>query len=97
MALRYLSDRLSVGRIVLLRFTNGLTSMGGMIEAWASINSFREKSGRDKDENGPGRNTERCFHKEKRSNQTHASMTDPEARLCKKGDSQPSRVAGGVL
>ena len=41
---------------------------------------------------GPGRNAERNFHKEKRSNETHQSTTDPEARLYKKGDGQPAKL-----
>lgn len=65
---------------------------GTLIEAWASIKSFRRKDGNDDDPEGPGRNAERNFHKEKRSNETHASTTDPEARLYKKGDGQPARL-----
>ena len=34
----------------------------------------------------------REFHKEKRSNATHESMADPEARLYKKGDGQPETL-----
>ena len=64
-----------------------------LIEAWASIKSFRRKDGRDKDQDGPERNAERSFHKEKRSNETHASMTDPEARLYKKGGGQPAKLS----
>src|ERR1700712_4605866 len=52
---------------------------GTLIEAWASIKSFRRKDGGDADSDGPGRNAERDFHQEKRSNQTHESTTDPEA------------------
>ena len=63
-----------------------------MIEAWASIKSFRRKDGGDTDSDGPGRNAERSFHKEKRSNETHESTTDPEARLYKKGDGQPAKL-----
>lgn len=72
---------------------------GTLIEAWASIKSFRRKDGNDDDPKGPGRNAERDFHKEKRSNETHASTTDPEARLYKKGDGQPARLCyiGHVL
>jgi hypothetical protein len=72
---------------------------GTLIEAWASIKSFRRKDGSDDDPQGPGRNAERDFHKEKRSNETHASTTDPEARLYKKGDGQPARLCyiGHVL
>ncbi len=65
---------------------------GTLIEAWASIKSFRRKDGNDDDPDGPGRNAERNFHKEKRFNETHASTTDPEARLYKKGDGQPARL-----
>lgn len=65
---------------------------GTLIEAWASIKSFRRKDGSDDDRAGPGRNAERNFHKEKRSNETHQSTTDPEARLYKKGDGQPARL-----
>ncbi|MEE3623423.1 IS5 family transposase [Nitrospirillum sp. BR 11752] len=71
---------------------------GTLIEAWASIKSFRPKDGGG-DPPGPGRNGERDFHGEKRSNQTHASTTDPEAKLYRKSNGQPSRLAymGHVL
>lgn len=65
---------------------------GTLMEAWASIKSFRRKDGSDDDPQGSGRNAERNFHKEKRSNETHASTTDPDARLYKKGDGQPARL-----
>ena len=65
---------------------------GTLIEAWASLKSFRKKDGGDQDSDGPGRNAERCFHKEKRSNETHESTTDPDARLYKKGDGQPAKL-----
>jgi transposase len=65
---------------------------GTLIEAWASIKSFCRKDGGDDDSQGPGRNAERNFHKEKRSNATHQSTTDPDARLYKKGDGQPAKL-----
>ena len=48
---------------------------------------------------GPGRNTERDWRGQKRSNQTHASTTDPDARPARKSDGQSSRLAyaGHVL
>src|ERR1700758_1522017 len=46
---------------------------GTLLEAWASIKSFRKKDGSDNDREGGGRNAERNFHKEKRSNATHQS------------------------
>lgn len=65
---------------------------GTLLEAWASIKSFRRKDGGDNDATGPGRNAERSFHKEKRSNETHRSTTDPEARLYRKSDGQPAKL-----
>jgi transposase len=65
---------------------------GTLLEAWASLKSFRRKDGDDNDSTGPGRNAERHFHKEKRSNETHRSTTDPEARLYRKGDGQPAKL-----
>jgi len=65
---------------------------GTLIEAWASIKSFRRKNESDNDSHGGGRNAERNFHKEKRSNETHRSTTDPDARLYKKGDGQPAKL-----
>jgi len=53
---------------------------GTLLEAWASTKSFRPKAG-----SGPppdaGRSGEQNFHGQKRSNETHASHTDPDARL----------------
>lgn len=46
---------------------------GTLLEAWASIKSFRRKDGGDNDASGPGHNAERDFHREKRSNETHRS------------------------
>src|SRR6516164_4530655 len=55
-----------------------------LIEAWASMKSFRPKDG-SSEPPAPGRNGERDFHGEKRSNETHASKTDPDARLLPQG------------
>ena len=56
---------------------------GTLIDAWASMTSFQPKDGCGPPP-GPGRNGERDFHGQKRSNETHASTTDPDARLYKK-------------
>jgi transposase len=71
---------------------------GTLIEAWASMRSFRSKDGSGEPPS-PGRNGERNFHKEKRSNETHASTTDPDARLYRKADGRESRLCfmGHVL
>ena len=57
-----------------------------LLEAWASMKSFRPKGG------GAGRNAERDFHGEKRSNETHESTTDADARLYRKGNGRESRL-----
>ncbi|HET6467784.1 MAG TPA: IS5 family transposase [Geminicoccaceae bacterium] len=64
---------------------------GTLIQAWASMKSFRPKDGSGEPP-APGRNGERDFHGEKRSNATHASTTDPEARLFRKGKGQEARL-----
>ena len=56
------------------------------------MKSFRPKDHRDDDPPAAGRNAERDFKGEKRSNETHASTTDPDARLYRKGDRQSSRL-----
>lgn len=65
---------------------------GTMLKAFASMKSFRAKDGSDEPPEG-GRNGERNFRKERRSNETHASTTDPDARLYRKGNGQESRLA----
>jgi transposase len=65
---------------------------GTLIDAWASMKSFRRTDGGDDGPASPGRNAERDFRGERRSNETHASTTDPEARLYRKSQGQPSRL-----
>lgn len=64
---------------------------GTLIQAWASMKSFRPKDGSGKPP-GPGKNGERDFKGETRSNDTHASTTDDDARLCRKGNGQASQL-----
>jgi transposase len=65
---------------------------GTLLEAWASLKSFRAKDGSDEPP-APGRNGERDFHGEKRSNETHASTTDPDAKLYKKGKGKEAKLS----
>src|ERR1700757_4928702 len=71
---------------------------GTQIVAWASMKSFKAKDGSNEPA-GSGRNGERDFHGEKRSNATHASTTDPEAQLYRKGRGKEAklRFMGHVL
>ncbi len=65
---------------------------GTLIEAWASMKSFRPKDDDSGDDAGSGRNGERDFRGEKRCNETHESGADPEARLYRKGNGRESRL-----
>ena len=65
---------------------------GTLIEAWASMKSFRSKDGSGAPPTDGGRNTERDFHGEKRTNETHASTTDPDARLYRKSAGQGAKL-----
>ena len=63
---------------------------GTLLEACAGQKSFRPK---DEDgAGGPGGGGERDFHGERRKNETHASTTDPEARLYKKGQGKEAKL-----
>ena len=70
---------------------------GTLIEAWASTKSFVPKDGSKPppsggSDAGGGRNADRDFHGQKRSNQTHASTTDPDARLFRKGKGKEAKL-----
>src|SRR5258708_3015086 len=70
---------------------------GRLVEAWASMKGFVPKGApSDQDPGtsggGQGRNAERDFHGEKRSNETHASTTDPDARLFRKGKGKEAKL-----
>ena len=65
---------------------------GTMIEAWASVKSFAKKDGSGPPPSDAGRNATVDFKGETRSNETHQSTTDPDARLYKKGDGDKSRL-----
>src|SRR6266702_7572918 len=56
---------------------------GTLVEAWASLKSFKRKDEPPAPPDDPGNPTV-DFHGEKRSNATHASTTDPDARLYRK-------------
>jgi transposase len=64
---------------------------GTLIQAWASMKSFRPRDGSGEPP-APGRNGERDFHGERRSNETHASTTDSEARLFRKGRGKEAKL-----
>jgi len=75
---------------------------GTLLEAAASLKSFRAKSEDGDSDGGPqgsgGRNPDVSFHGTKRTNATHASTTDPDARLCRiKGKEAKLAYRGHLL
>lgn len=66
---------------------------GTQIEAWASMKSFVKKDGSGTPPEDGGRNPTVDFKGEKRSNDTHHSTTDPDARLYKKSEGDKSRMS----
>jgi transposase len=97
-AAQFLAAVLNQERVKALLSDDHFSVDGTLIEAWASMKSFRSKDGSGEPP-APGRNGERDFHGEKRSNETHGSITDPDARLYRKGAGQPAKLAylGHVL
>src|SRR5688572_4401503 len=97
-AAKFMAAVLAQPRVKRLLSDDHFSVDGTLIEAWASMKSFRPKDGSDEPP-GPGRNAERNFHGEKRSNETHKSTTDPEAKLYRKADGQPAKLCymGHVL
>jgi transposase len=92
-AAKLLSGVLAHPRVKRLLSTDHFSVDGTLIEAWASIKSFKPKDGSDEPPaDGEGRNREADFHGEKRSNDTHASTTDPEARLYRKGPGKEAKL-----
>src|SRR6266576_4710992 len=71
---------------------------GTLIEAWASHKSFQRKDQPAPPPDDPGNPTV-DFHGEKRSNETHQSTTDPDARLARKSGGHEAKLAycGNVL
>jgi transposase len=71
---------------------------GTLVEAWAGQKSFKKKGAPETAPDDPGNPTV-DFHGERRTNDTHASTTDPEARLYKKAQGQEAKLCylGHVL
>lgn len=94
----FLAALLALPQVKKLLSSEHFSVDGTLIDAWASMKSFRPKDGSGEPP-APGRNGERNFHNEKRSNDTHASTTDTDARLYRKADGRESRLCfmGHVL
>jgi transposase len=90
-AAKFLAAVLDHARVRQLLSREHFSVDGTLIEAWASMKSFRPKDGADEPPGG-GRNGSRDFHSEQRRNDTHASTTDAEARLFRKGAGKEARL-----
>jgi transposase/IS5 family transposase len=88
-AQEFLAALLEAPEIKRLLSRDHFTVDGTLLKAWASMKSFRPTDGSGNPPDG-GRNGERDFRGEKRSNETHASTTDPDARLYRKGNGRES-------
>jgi transposase len=96
-AAKFLVAILSQPKVKRLLSTDHFSVDGTLIEAWASIKSFKPKDGPRGDHGEPpsdagGRNKEADFHGERRSNETHASTTDPDAKLYRKGKGKEAKL-----
>jgi transposase len=65
---------------------------GTLIEAFAGMKSFKPKAAGGEPPAGGGRNAERDFHGERRTNATHASTTDPDVRVLRKGRGKEAKL-----
>jgi transposase len=100
-AAKFLAAVLVQPKVKKLLSTDHFSVDGTLIEAWASMKSVKPKDGSGEDPGngrgeppaqGCGRNAEADFHGQKRSNVTHASTTDPEARLYRKGKGKETKL-----
>ncbi|BBU64175.1 DDE transposase (plasmid) [Methylosinus sp. C49] len=93
-AVKFLNAILAQPRVKRLLSTDHFSVDGTLVQAWASMKSFKSKDGANEPQpdEGGGRNKEADFHGEKRSNETHASTTDPEARIYRKGPGKEAKL-----
>ncbi len=92
-AARFLSAIMAQARVKRLLSNDHFSVDGTLVEAWASMKSFRPKEDGPDDPAPPeGRNPDADFRGEKRSNATHASTTDPDAKLYRKGSGMEAKL-----
>jgi len=91
-AAKFLAAVLAQPKVKKLLSSDHFSVDGTLIEAWASMKSVKPKDGSGEPPAGGGRNAEADFHGQKRSNDTHASTTDPDARLYRKGKGKETKL-----
>nr|WP_016848198.1 IS5 family transposase [Bradyrhizobium elkanii] len=91
-AAKFLAAVLAQPRVKKLLSSDHFSVDGTLIEAWASMKSVKPKDGSGEPPAQGGRNADADFHGQKRSNDTHASTTDPDARLYRKGKGKETKL-----
>jgi transposase len=93
-AAKFLGAVLAQPKVKRLLSSDHFSVDGTLIEAWASMKSFKPKDGSDPGAppSSSGRNAEVDFKGQKRSNDTHESTTDPDARLYRKGSGMEAKL-----
>ena len=91
-AAKFLAAVLAQPRVKKLLSTDHFSVDGTLIEAWASVKSFKPRDGAGDPPADGGRNPDADFRGETRSNETHASTTDPDARLYRKGVGKEAKL-----
>jgi transposase len=91
-AAKFLAAVLAQPKVKRLLSSDHFSVDGTLIEAWASMKSVKPKDGSEPPAQGGGRNADADFHGQKRSNDTHASTTDPDARLYRKGKGKETKL-----
>ena len=91
-AAKFLSAVLAQPRVKRLLSNEHFSVDGTLIEAWASMKSFKPKGAKGDDGEDGGRNVPVDFRGEKRSNDTHESTSDPDAMLYRKGPGMEAKL-----
>jgi IS5 family transposase len=92
-AKRFLAQVVEQARVKGLTSDEHFTVDGTLLEAWAGAKSFQRKDGKTPPFSDDPGNPTVNFHGEKRSNRTHASKTDPESKMARKGEGKEAKLS----
>ena len=92
-AKRFLAQVVEQARVKGLTSDEHFTVDGTLLEAWAGAKSFQRKDGKTPPSSDDPGNPTVNFHGEKRSNRTHASKTDPESKMARKGEGKEAKLS----
>lgn len=92
-AKEFLAQVVERARVAGLVSDEHFTVDGTLLEAWASLKSFQPKDGKHSAPPDDPGNPTVDFHGQKRSNQTHESKTDPDAKLARKGAGKEAKLS----